>query len=121
MEQQLTGEGRENRGWVLLARSKADALAKEIQRRRNTVTELLTKAEISNQLAGGDSSKKYVRDLLKDIVDRFEKYPDLDDLVSRAKAALDAGDPKPSPPETEPAAPAEKPGTAPAPTTPPKD
>lgn len=91
MEQQLAAEqGRANRGWVLIARSKAEAVAKVIELRRKTVVELLTKAAIPRQLAGNDSARRYTRETLNDLVNRFDPYPDVADLVEQAKAWLAA-------------------------------
>jgi serine/threonine protein kinase len=100
MEQQLTKESNEYRGWVLLAQSKADELARGIQRRRQTVADLLAKAAVPEQLAGTEAAQRYSRDILRDIVARFDGYPDVADLVAQAKAALPAEEPKPASPET---------------------
>jgi serine/threonine-protein kinase len=99
MQQQLDPESRETRGWILFARAKADALEKEIQRRHETVAGLLAKAIIPEQLAGSETARRVSIESLKDIINRFEAYPDVDDLVSQAKAALGELQPKPSPAE----------------------
>jgi eukaryotic-like serine/threonine-protein kinase len=104
MEKTLTGAGRENRGWVLYARAKAEALDKGIQRRRETVAGLLAKATLPEQLAGTESARRYSIDSLKDLVRRFESYPDVADLVAQARSALPPEETKPtsSDPKTDP-------------------
>ena len=84
------GPGRTNRGWVLIARRKADELAKTIATRRATVTGLLQKAAVPDALAGNPAARKYAHDVLVDLIDRFKMYPDVADLVAAAQALLDA-------------------------------
>ncbi len=124
MEKQLTREDRENRGWVLLARSKAEAIAKEIDLRRKTVAPLLAKAAIPDQLSGNETARRYTRETLTDLVKRFDPYPDVSDLVDQARAWLVAdrkemeGSGTASPAEAEKPAPSTK-GPVPAsPTSP---
>jgi len=88
MEAQLIKDGREDRGWLLLARNRAEAIAKEVRHRHEVVSGLLAKATIPDQLATSEAAQKYRLDLLRDVVARFEKYPDVADLVTIAKAAL---------------------------------
>ena len=104
MERQLTREGRENRGWVLIARSKADAVAKEIHRRRQTVTDLLGRATIPEPLMNSEVARKDSLVTLRSIVARFDAYPDVADLVAQAKTALTVEEPKATPPTPEPEA-----------------
>jgi eukaryotic-like serine/threonine-protein kinase len=87
MEKLLTTEGRENRGWVLLARAKGDEIAKQTRLRRETVADLLAKAKLPDVIATS-SSRSYSEKTLKDIVERFGDYQDVEDLVEQAKAAL---------------------------------
>ncbi|WP_435006365.1 serine/threonine protein kinase [Tundrisphaera lichenicola] len=88
MAKQLTGEGRENRGWILLAQSRADELATAIRLRRETVIGLLEKAAIPDQLANNETAQKYAREILNDILTRFDAYPEVADLCTRAKLEL---------------------------------
>ncbi len=74
-------EGRTYRGWILIARGKADELAKTIATRRETVAGLLQKAVIPDALAGNEAARKYAHDVLADLVNRFAAYPDVADLV----------------------------------------
>ncbi len=106
MEQSLAKEKdvREDRGWFLLARSRADAIEKVMRRRRETVAELLAKATVPAPLATNEAALKYRADVLRSVVERFGKYPDLADLVAIARAGL--------PPEPEKAG-GDKPGPAP--------
>ena len=90
MARQLTGEGRQNRGWILLAQTKANELAQTIATRRATVANLLQKAAIPDALAGSDTARKYAREVLQDLIDRYEAFPDVADLVTAAHAMLDA-------------------------------
>ena len=96
MEKRLTKEGRENRGWILLARSKADQLDKLIEQRRQTVADLLSKATVPAQLADAEATRKYSRVILRDIVARFGDFPDVADLVSRAKEMLGSDESRPT-------------------------
>ena len=109
MEKQLTTEGREDRGWILLARSKAEAVAKAIELRRKTVASLLAKAAIPDQLAGNDAARRYTRETLSDLVNRFDPYTDVADLVDQAKAWLLSDRNETSAPRPEPPAEGEKP------------
>ena len=102
MEKRLTKEGREDRGWVLLARSKAEELEKLIEQRRQTVAALIARATVPGQFADDESRRKYSRDILRDVVARFGDYPDVDDLVSQAKGMLGAEESKPTIPDPEP-------------------
>ena len=102
MEKQLTKEGRADRGWYLVAKGRAEEMEKLIQRRRVTVADLLAKATLPDQIAQTEAAARYRDEKLRDIIDRFEKYPDVADLVAQAKASLpvdepDAGRPKPEP------------------------
>ena len=90
MAQQVPHEGRENRGWVLIAEAKADDLARAITTRRVTVAGLLQKAVVPDALAGNEAARKYAHDVLADIIKRFAAYPDVADLVGAAQAMLDA-------------------------------
>jgi hypothetical protein len=96
MEKTLTGEGRENRGWILYAREKADALLKGIKRRREAVEEELARALRSDNPGGTPGEHKYAVSLYKDIVNRFDAYPDVADLVATAKEKLSAEEVKSS-------------------------
>ena len=100
MSEQLTREGRENRGWILLGRKKADALVKEMQQRRKTVADLLAKAAIPDGATSTEAAQRYTRSILKDIVARFDDYLDVADLVDQAKAALPPEDREPPKPST---------------------
>jgi eukaryotic-like serine/threonine-protein kinase len=104
MEKNLSGEGKENRGWVLLASARAEAVAKIIRRRRETVESLMTKAMIPPQLAQNDLARKNSREILRDVVARFDDYSDVADQVAQARAALEKdGEPHvQSPPATAP-------------------
>ena len=99
MENQLAREGREDRGWYLVAKARAEDVEKAMKRRHETVADLLAKAIMPDQLARTEAALRYRDEKLRDIVDRFEKYPDVADLVDQAKAALappdrEAGHPK---------------------------
>jgi serine/threonine-protein kinase len=83
------------RGWKLLASKRADELAKKIQQRRQTVTELLAKSAVPENLADNETAKRYSTEILRDIVDRFGAFPDVADLVTQAKAKLPPEQPKP--------------------------
>ena len=119
MEKQLTKEGRENRGWVLLARTRAEGLEKTIQRRRQTVAELLARTHVPEPLARVEATQKYIRDILGDIVTRFGDYPDVADLVSQAKAILATQEMKPTAAEPDPTR-IDPPATSSIPAPPPK-
>jgi serine/threonine-protein kinase len=95
MEGLLDRNGREYRGWVLLARSRADELARRIQERRKTVSDLLAGTKIPENQAGSESARRFAIVKLRDIVDRFEAYPDVADLVDQARAALPVDETKP--------------------------
>lgn len=114
MAKQLGGEGRADRGWILLATSRADELAATIRRRRETVAGLLSRAAVPAQLAHTEAARKYAGDNLRDIVKRFDAYPDVADLVAQAKAGLAELEP---PKAASPPNPADEPGKA-APTSP---
>ena len=88
MARQLTGEGRANRGWILLATGKANELAQTIATRRATVAGLLQKAILPDLLNGNETARKYSQEVLKDLIDRYEAFPDIADLVDAAKAML---------------------------------
>jgi len=91
MAKQLSGgEGRTNRGWSLIARSKADDLGKTIATRRATVAGLLQKAAIPDALISHEAARKYAHDVLTDLVTRFSPYPDVADLIAAARTLLDA-------------------------------
>ncbi len=100
MQHQLTKDSREDRGWLLLARSRADEIEQVLRVRRSRVADLLARANLPDQLASSEAAQKYRLDILRDVVDRFGIYPDVDDLVATARAGLPA-----KPPDT---------GTAPA-------
>jgi hypothetical protein len=96
MAKQLTREGRENRGWILVATSKADELARAIKLRRDTVAGLLARAALPEVPANKEA---YSLDIYRDIVKRFEAYPDVADLVAHARAgqaALEGEKPGPT-------------------------
>ena len=82
---QLSKKGRENRGWILLAKSKADGLAAAITLRRETVAGLLAKATLPDVPTNKEA---YSLGVYRDIVKRFDIYPDVADLVARARAGL---------------------------------
>ena len=82
----LADDGRRDRGWLLLARERAEQVEQQISRRRQVVTDLLTRA-------ASDPGTKYRRDILADIIARFGDYPDVADLVSQARAALTSESP----------------------------
>ena len=101
---QLTKSGRENRGWVLLAASKADELAAAIKLRRDTVAGLLARATLPDVPT---NKVEYSTGVYRDIITRFEAYPDVADLVDQAKAGLtnldgenSAASPDPKSPES---------------------
>ena len=89
MARQLTHDGRADRGWKLIAERKAAELAQTIANRRATVAGLLQKAAIPDNLSGSEAAQRYSRDVLTDLVKRFEAYPDVADLVGAAKSLLD--------------------------------
>jgi serine/threonine-protein kinase len=95
MDLALNNESRENRGWVLYARAKAEALDRGIKQRHETVSGLLAKAKIPDSLVGNESAVKYSIVTLKDVIDRFGPYPDVADLIAQAKEALAVLEPKP--------------------------
>ena len=95
MARQLAGEGRANRGWILLATGKANELAQTIATRHATVAGLLQKATLPDLLASNETARKYSQEVLKDLIDRYGAFPDVAGLVDAAKAMLD--------PEAEPA------------------
>ncbi len=90
MERELTREGREVRGWYLVARGRAEELEKAIRRRRETVADLLARAIVPDQMAQTEAAARYRDEKLRDIVARFDKYPDVADLVAQARAGLPA-------------------------------
>jgi eukaryotic-like serine/threonine-protein kinase len=98
LEKQLTHENRQDRGWVLLAKMKAETLEKVIERRRQTVEGLMTKA----MMAGSELDRKNSREILRDVVDRFGDYTDVADYVTQARQLLAAEEEKPKPPPEEP-------------------
>src|SRR5206468_1614285 len=65
MVKQLTKEGRENRGWILLARSKADELSAALKLRRETVAGLLARATLPDVPTNKEA---YSRGVYQDIV-----------------------------------------------------
>ena len=87
-EKQATHDGRQDRGWALLARSRAEAVEKGIRRRRQTVAGLMDQAAIAPQFAGSELALNNSRKILQDVVDRFGEYPDVADYVNQAKEAL---------------------------------
>jgi serine/threonine-protein kinase len=95
LEKQLTREGRDDRGWKLLAHSRGDELEKAIARRRETVQKLLDRAEVPPGLSGNETAMKKRVETLRDIVARFGDYNDVADLVDRAKAGLPEESPAP--------------------------
>jgi eukaryotic-like serine/threonine-protein kinase len=103
MGKHLTTEGRENRGWVLVARSKAEALEKILQLRRKTVADLMTKSIVPPQFATSELAQKNSREILRDVVARFGDYTDVADLVTHAKEILAADEKKAEEPSKEPA------------------
>ncbi len=105
MERQLTREGREDRGWYLVAKARAEEVEKAIRRRRETVTDLLAKATLPDQIAQGEVATRFRDEKLRDIVARFEKYPDVADLVAQARAAVTPADHDAGTPRGEPARP----------------
>ena len=90
MARQVPHEGRENRGWVLIAESKADDLARTITTRRVTVASLLQKAIVPESFTGNEAARRYAHEVLTDITKRFTAYPDVADLVGAAQTMLDA-------------------------------
>jgi serine/threonine protein kinase len=90
MEKQLSRDGRQGRGWALLARSRAEAVEKGINRRRETVERLMAQATIAPQFADSELARNNALKILRDVVDRFADYPDVAEFVTQAKQALAA-------------------------------
>jgi serine/threonine-protein kinase len=81
---------------VTFSETNATDLEKTIQRRRETVNELLLGAKLPDELATSESARRFSIVKLKDIVTRFDAYPDVADLVAQAKAALPPEEKKPA-------------------------
>ncbi len=104
LEKQLTREGRQDRGWALLAKAKAEAVEKVIERRRQTVEGLMSQAVIAPQFANSELARKNSLKIFQDVVNRFGDYPDVADSVTKAKEVLAAeAKQEPAPPPKEPA------------------
>jgi serine/threonine-protein kinase len=88
LEKQMDTGGRLNRGWMLLARAKAEASEKIVDRRRETVATLMNQATVASQLIDHDLARKRASEILKDVIQRFGDYPEVTDYVSQAKAVL---------------------------------
>ncbi len=97
MEKRLARDDREDRGWVLLARERADEVARAIRERREKVAGRIARAAIPEHLAQAEAARKYSQDILRDIVRTFGDYPDVADLVAQARAGLPPEDPAPGP------------------------
>ena len=102
LEKQLARENRQDRGWALLAKAKAEAVEKVVERRRQTVEGLMSQAIIAPQFAGSELAHKASRKILQDVVDRFGDYPDVADYVAQAKEVLAADANKETAPPKEP-------------------
>jgi len=102
LEKQLTHEGRQDRGWALLARSKAEALEKSLQRRRQTVEAQMLKANLPRDVEATELARKESRAILKDVVDRFGDYNDVADYVTLARQLLGEPEKKATAPPEEP-------------------
>ncbi len=82
---------RAERGWYLLARERADQLDKKIDDRRAEVERQLKHAEdlvINGRLADANRVQE-------ETIKEFEKYPELSDMIMKAKTELAARSPKP--------------------------
>ncbi len=88
MAANLPHEGRENRGYILLVGNKAEAVAKESRRRRETVDGLMRQAIIPDQLLDTESARSLSKKVLRDVVDRFGEFVDVSDYVGKARAML---------------------------------
>lgn len=96
-EQLGGGEGRSNRGWIMIAQNKAAEIERGIATRRANVTRLLQQAAIPEAMVGNEAAQKYARVVLDDLIARFKIYPDVVDLVEAAQAQLDAQPAAPTP------------------------
>jgi hypothetical protein len=94
-----------DRGWVLLARQRAEELEKAIADRRERAAEMLDRADA---LAHAGRAPE-AAGLREDVARRYAAFADLADLVARARAGLT---PEPAPPEPAPPEPgkSESPG-----------
>ncbi|WZO98933.1 serine/threonine-protein kinase [Isosphaeraceae bacterium EP7] len=76
--------GREARGWILLTKGRIKALSEEIAKRRATAEALLAEADLSEKSLNEARAER----LRRDAIETYARYPDLRDLIDRAKAAL---------------------------------
>jgi serine/threonine-protein kinase len=76
-----------DRGWALLAERRAAEMREVVGRRRAEALDLLTRAD-AEELAG--KAPELVTRLRQSVVERYAEYPDLSDLVARARAGLAA-------------------------------
>ena len=78
----VTLEGsREDRGWLLLARARAEEMGRIAARRRKEAEDLLARAAVAEQARLPEAAAK----LRAEVVRNFSADPDLDDLVTRAR------------------------------------
>ena len=101
MVKELEPQGRPSRGWMLLAKKRADLLAREISERQKTVRELLNSSRIPDALLGSRTAHDSSEAILKDIIERFKGYSSVAVEVNQAEAALAASkaqsEPAPTP------------------------
>jgi hypothetical protein len=107
-QEHVTHDGRQDRGWALLAKSRAEGVERGIGRRRQTVEDLLAQATIAPQFADSELARNNSRKILQDVIDRFGDYPDVADHVTEAKQALAALKPAAASESTPPPDPAPK-------------
>jgi hypothetical protein len=89
----------EARGWILLARAKAQELRTVVDRRTKEVEDLLAEA------AGADAANRpeVARNLRQRVLKEYEGYRYLGHLLNLARQALEPSDqPEPEPPADEP-------------------
>ena len=84
-----------DRGWHLLALERASKVAKEIEGRRRLVTDMLDQAD-RDDLKGEFEQANRLR---SEVVNTYAIYPDLNDLIRRARAGLTPSAPPTTPPE----------------------
>jgi hypothetical protein len=99
LEKQLTRDNRQDRGWALLAKAKAETVEKVIRRRRETVEGLMTKAILPDQFADNELARKNSREILRDVIARFGDYADVAEYVAQARKVLDAEEKATAPPK----------------------
>jgi serine/threonine-protein kinase len=102
MADQLKAEsGNEPRGWLLYAQQRVDEQTQIVARRRREAQTLLDQADSEEAVANHDLARR----LRERMLDQYEKYPYLSDLVRQARLGLPASV-APDPAGNDPRAPA---------------